>query len=219
MRRQTQSPRPTPTVRDEEVRAILDRYHCPIPFHAVRTRFLGSIASPALSVAPIETVKALWGGELPAFDSIDAVNELLATLVMGLWNQLARHQERRMPFRLVPVTIENTPAGIAQAALVRREELDGFVDGLFGSTDSLELPKRAHRALGILADIRSFFGAMMGLASDPHPGPDGELAKTAANIRKLTRIAEHEMHEAVLACTRARRQMLEGVPTIKPTIH
>ncbi len=38
--------RTPPTASDDQVRALLDRYHCPVPFHAVRTRFLGNIASP-----------------------------------------------------------------------------------------------------------------------------------------------------------------------------
>jgi len=33
-------------------------------------------------------MKALWGGELPEFDSLDAVNELLRILVMGLWHAM-----------------------------------------------------------------------------------------------------------------------------------
>ena len=73
---------------DAEVIAILKRYKCPTPFHEVRTRFLGNIASPILNASPMETVKNLWGGELPAFDSIDAANELLNVLVTGLWNRL-----------------------------------------------------------------------------------------------------------------------------------
>ena len=66
---------------DAEVIALLKRYQCPTPFHEVRTRFLGSIASPVLGASPMETVKQLWGGELPEFDSMEAVNELLNTLV------------------------------------------------------------------------------------------------------------------------------------------
>ena len=81
-----------------KVRALLDRYRCPVPFHAVRTRFLGNIASPVVSASPLDALKGLWGGELPEFDSLDAVNELLAVLIMGLWNRLARHQERSAPF-------------------------------------------------------------------------------------------------------------------------
>jgi hypothetical protein len=119
---------PAKTVSDNEVRTLLERYRCPVPYHAVRTRFLGNVASPILSASPLDTVKALWGGELPEFDSLDAVNELLAVLVMGLWNRLTRHQERSAPFRLVRAEIPETREGLVRIALVRREELDGFVE-------------------------------------------------------------------------------------------
>ena len=39
------------------------------------------------------------------------------------------------------------------------------------------------------------------------------------NIRELTKFAEHEMHEVVLSCTRARRQMLAAMPTLKSVLH
>ena len=116
-------------VSDVEVRVLLDRYRCPVPFHAVRTRFLGDIASPVMSASPLDAVKALWGGEFPEFDSLDAVNELLRILIMGLWNRLSRHQERSAPFRLVRVEIPESREGLAHIALIRREELDGFVEG------------------------------------------------------------------------------------------
>ena len=87
-------------VSDEQVRALLERYACPVPFHEVRTRFLGNIASPAMEVSPMKMVGDLWGGELPKFETIDAANELIGALVAGLWNRLTRHQERAAPFRL-----------------------------------------------------------------------------------------------------------------------
>src|SRR3954464_13244518 len=62
---------------DTEVRGLLDRYGCPTPFHAVRTRFLGNIASPVLGASPLDQVKALWDGELPEFDDVEAANELV----------------------------------------------------------------------------------------------------------------------------------------------
>jgi hypothetical protein len=99
---------PVKAVSDAEVRALLARYGCPVPSHAVRTRFLGNIASPVMSASPLDTVKGLWGGELPEFDSLDALNELLAVLIMGLWNRLSRHQERSAPFRLLRVDISGT---------------------------------------------------------------------------------------------------------------
>src|SRR5437868_11519702 len=97
-----------PTASDDQVRALLQRYRCPVPFHAVRTRFLGNIASPDMTAAPIRAVEALWGGELPMFGTIEDANELIGALVMGLWNRLTRHQERSAPFRLTRVEVPAT---------------------------------------------------------------------------------------------------------------
>ncbi len=118
------------------MRTLLERYYCPVPFHAVRTRFLGNIASPSMGASPIEMVKSLWGRELPVFESLDAANELIGTLVMGLWNRLTRHQERSARFRLMRLEVTATREGMGQFGLLRREELDGFVEGLFGMKES-----------------------------------------------------------------------------------
>ena len=128
-----------PTASDDEVRALLDRYRCPVPFHAVRTRFLGNIASPDMQGSPMKMVEALWGSELPTFDSLDEANELIGALVMGLWNRLTRHQERSAPFRLTRMEVPATREGLATLAQLRREELEGFVDGLFGDKESIDL--------------------------------------------------------------------------------
>jgi hypothetical protein len=211
---------PIKAVRDAEVGALLDRYRCPVPFHAVRTRFLGEIASPAISLSPIDTVKALWDGEFPEFDSLDALNELLRVLVMGLWNGLARHQERNKPFRLLRIETPATRKGLAQIALIRREELNGFVEGLFGAKQSIELPERAHRALDVLGELHAIFDGLHELAGNPvKPATAEDIAETRRNVRELTRAGEREIHEVVLSCTRARRQLLSAMPTVKPTMH
>jgi hypothetical protein len=215
------SKKPTPpAAADNRVRALLDRYRCPVPFHAVRTRFLGNIASPDMTASPIKMVQALWGGELPAFETIDAANELIGALVMGLWNRLTRHQERSASFRLTRIEVPTTREGMRKLALLRRQELEGFVEGLFGDKESLDLPERAHKALGTLAEIRAMLEASSKLAEDPTKaaGP-ADIAVTLGHFRKLTRIAEHEIHEAVLSCTRARRQMMQALPTTKPVLH
>jgi hypothetical protein len=213
-------PKPPPPATDDEVRVLLRRYHCPVPFHAVRTRFLGNIATPAMQAAPMETVSALWGGELPAFDTLDAANELIGALVMGLWNRLSRHQERSAPFRLTRVDVSVTREGLAELALMRQEELDGFIEGLFGANKTLDFPKRAHKALGVLAEIRAMLEGVREVASNSSkPATPADIAATLGHLREFTRIAEHEMHELVLSCTRARRQMLRMMPATKPVLH
>jgi hypothetical protein len=57
-------------------------------------------------------------------------------MVMGLWNRLTRHQERAVPFRLIRLEVPATREGMAKFARLRREELEGFVDGLFGDKES-----------------------------------------------------------------------------------
>jgi len=165
-----------PSVSDQELRALLQRYRCPVPFHEVRTRLLGNIATPAMSASPIRMVEALWGGELPEFESIDEANVLIGALIMGLWNRLTQYQERKSPFRLIRTATTPTREGLLALALMRREELDGFVEGLYAGEEVLELPERGHRALGDLAEMRAIFAGVVdvvaadgGTASVPTP--------------------------------------------------
>jgi len=215
-----QNPKPPPAATDEEVRALLRRYHCPVPFHAVRTRFLGTIATPAMQTAPIETLSALWRGKLPVFDTLDDANDLFGALMMGLWNRLCRHQERSAPFHLTRIDVPVTREGLVTLARVRQEELDGFIEGLFGAHESLDFPERANKALAALAEIRGMVGGVREIAGDPgKPATPADVAATLGHLREFTRIAEHEMHELVLSCTRARRQMLRSMPAAKPVVH
>jgi len=89
-----------------------------------------------MGARPMETIKQLWGGELPEFDSMEAVNELLNGLMEGLWNRLSAHQSSLNPFR---------PSALAWC---RRERVlrisyrfaarnRRFVEGLFGSEEHM----------------------------------------------------------------------------------
>jgi hypothetical protein len=62
---------------------------------------------------------SLWGGELPVFDSTDATNELISTLIMGLWNRLTRHQDRNSPFRLNRIETASTREVLADLSRMR----------------------------------------------------------------------------------------------------
>ena len=205
---------------DEQVRALLERYKCPVPFHEVRTRFLGNIASPVMSASPIKVVQDLWGGELPPFDTIDEANELIDALVMGLWNRLTRHQDRRSAFHLVRLDAAATREGLAGLALMRRQELDGFIEGLFGREEVVDLPERAHRGLDELGQMRVLFAGVLQRAENgTKQSTDKGVETTLRRMREMTKIAEHEIHAVVMACTRARRQMIVGMQTKRPTVH
>ena len=111
---------------ENAIRALLEKHDCPVAFHEVRTRFLGNIATPELSVSPLRIVEGLWGGELPPFDTIDEANTLIEALVNGLWNDLTRHQKRSQPFRLIRVPMEPTAANLGRYGLLRLENWTGL---------------------------------------------------------------------------------------------
>lgn len=215
----TQKPKP-PAADEKHIRRLLEKYSCPVPYHEVRTRFLGSIATP-VPVQPLQIVKDLWGGELPEFESMDAVNELIGALINGLWNSLTRHQKRADPFRLTRTITGSTRQELGDLALLRRQELDGFVEGLFNGQDRIDLPGKASSALDTLSEIRAMMAGISELAKD-----DGKSAKaddldqTFNHVRELTLIIEKEINIVVLDCTRARRQVMKsGIGFPPPTLH
>jgi hypothetical protein len=205
---------------EKKIRALLEIHACPVPFHEVRARFMGNIATPALSASPIAVVKNLWGGELPEFESLDAANELIGVLINGLWNALTRHQKRSEPFRLVRPTVPETRAGLAELALIRRQELDGFFEGLFAGAEQLDLPEKAAASIDTLGEMHALIAGVheVGRATDK-PAELSDIATTMRHLREMTRIAETEINRVVLDCTRARRQMLASVRTSRPTVH
>lgn len=205
---------------EQAICALLEKYDCPVPFHAVRTRFLGNIATPALVASPLRILEGLWGGELPVFDSMDEANALIGALIQGLWNDLTRHQKRSQPFRLIRVPMEPTAANLGHYGRVRLEELDGFFEGLFDGQETVDLPEQAHQAVGDLGELRAMMAGICELVSrDPDVDNPAQLETTFRQLRELTRIMESEIHETVLSCTRARRQMLAGILTARPMVH
>jgi hypothetical protein len=173
-----------------------------------------------MTASPMGTVAGLWGGELPAIDNLDALNELLRVLLMGLWNRLARHQNRKTPFRMIRVDAPETREGLATIAAIRREEVIGFIEGMFGKEPGLALPERARRALEALAEAGGVLRGVSEVARDPaKPASADDIAQTRRHISELTAICEREIHAALLSCTRARRRMPNSASTTRPTLH
>lgn len=206
-------------VGDKRIRNLLARYACPVPFHAVRTRLLGNIATPRLDASPVQTVKDLWGGELPEFDDMDAVNLLFQDL-MSLWNSLAKHQSRSKPFKLSREGMGSSDDDLRRLCEVRTEELEGFIDGLFGADEDLDLLERAVEGMEQIGEINAMIRGVLDLLDRPAmpPATDKERAATLKNVKNLSRIAEKEIHAVILSCKRARAQSIpqSGPP---PTFH
>ena len=107
---------------------------------------------------------------------------------------------------LSPLTTKATKASIRRLAITRQEELDGFIDGLFGPHDDIELPEPANKGMDLLGDMRAlFYASHSSLDEHAHQSDKAELTKTVKNLNNLTKIAEEELHTVVVACANARR--------------
>jgi len=82
-----------------------------------------------------------------------------------------------------------------------------------GKVPPLDFMDDVNHLLDLLAGIEDL------VARDVQAESRTELETTLKHVRELTRIMKSEIHEAVLSCNRAQRQMLEGLPTQKPTMH
>ena len=103
----------------------------------------------------------------------------------------------------------------------RTEELEGFVEGLYGEEEIIHLPESASEALRYLGEINAMMNGVLDLTRrESVPVLSGkELAATVKNVKELSRIAQKELHTVVLSCKRARQQLLSTLPFDKPTIH
>jgi hypothetical protein len=192
-------------VSNANVIALLNRYQCPTPFHAVRTRFMGSIASPLPDRSPVHTIQELWGGELPPFDAIEDLNHLLQVLMDGLWNRLTAHQIASNPFKLTRLPVNPTREGLHHYALVRKQEIEGFMDGLFGRHEELDLPESAHDGVEALGEMRAMLAGAITLLEDLGlPAAPDDLKGLSDNLQALAPLLEREMNIVVLSCARAR---------------
>jgi hypothetical protein len=199
---------------------MLERYNCPVPFHTVRTLFLGSIASPSFHISPIQVVQSLWGGQLPVFETTDEVKALFDLLLSGLWNRLTGHQKSRDPFRLVRLNTEATRQSLGHLAQVRRQELEGFLEGLFAGNESIDLPDKAHQALDVLFHLRDMFGSAANLLDDPSkPAAVDDLKGLLKNFQQMSIIVETEINRVVLDCERARKRPSNLVAVDNRTLH
>lgn len=210
------------SVDDAAMRVLLKRYACPVPYHQVRARFMGNIATPDMNASPMKEVQRLWNDELPELEDKKEAETFFGVLLQGMWNGLSAHQKRSDPFKLARV--KTAPASydyLARLGKVRREEIDGFIDGLFAGREEMDFPERAHKAVGTLGELRGLFAATEDMAMNP-PGPAdvSTMEQTVKHLRELTRIAEVEINTIIQSCRRARQQMLATQTMERPgTLH
>jgi NAD(P)H-hydrate repair Nnr-like enzyme with NAD(P)H-hydrate epimerase domain len=139
---------------------------------------------------------------------------------MGPWNRLTRHQDRSDPFRLTRVQTRANREEIVSLPTMRRQGLDGFVDGMFGGADELDLSEPAVDAMTVLSTLRAMFVAIEVVAGVPTKAAnEKDFAETLDRMREMTLTAEKSIHAVVLACKRARASDFSRGLAKRSTLH
>ena len=136
---------------------------------------------------------------MPAFPSIDEVNELLEALINGLWNELTVHQDETQPYRLTPMPARATRQSLTSLVETRADEIHGFLTGIFGDQETLEVPESMADSLDTLVELGEVFSGMQTLLEDPEKAASlTDLKALKVHIAELTHIVEQEIHAVVI---------------------
>ena len=101
---------------------------------------------------------------------------------------------------------------LLELAQTRSQELAGFVDGLFGDDEEMDMPEKAHEALDVLATIHSMFASTVALLEiEATPAEHRELIDLLRNFQKMTITADEEINRIIQSCKRARAQHIENL--------
>lgn len=178
------------------VRELLERYSCPYKFHRVRAGFMGNISSPDLDVFPLQEVERSWNGEMPVFANELEVNLFMQTMVNEFYNKLCDHQDPKKLFKFVklnPGKIDREY--LARFGRIRREELEGYIGGLFSGQDEMEMPVAAHEIIPNLLKIRDMFATAEKAANDPSELEDGpSIERMHKQLQEMTCAAEGQIN-------------------------
>ena len=195
---------------DAAFKAFLRRYDCPTPFHVVRMRFVGWVASPALAASPLPIIEALWLGGLPVFDGEREANAFFESFA-GLINQMTRH-ERGIRVKMAKLPTPRDVESLTGAFRIRAEEIrEGFIIGYWGGAEEEQAPEEQDASLQELKEYAAECDeAVAELQALPAGDTKSALAEYGQGLEELTKDAERELSFLVWAATVLRADELAG---------
>ena len=117
---------------DEKMKALLTQYYPGISFAEVRAATAGAVLTVE-TVQPSQLFAHLFGDEdkRPEFKDMDAA-QVWYSCMMGLWNELADHQDPKRPFLFSewPGVFSGGNEEMLLASVAREKEIAQFLWGL-----------------------------------------------------------------------------------------
>ena len=199
---------------DEAFQRVLRKYQCPTPFHVVRMRFLGEIASLDFGASPIKTIESLWDGDLPVFDG-EKETSMFFNAMMNMWNRMARHQDGVLVKLFKPKKLREWD-DIATALRMRADEIrDGFLIGFLGTGEEQPLPKSLGDAIDPLTKMADQFDEAAERVLGPQRDENGlSLEDCRRLIEDRTREVEIILTAIMKAAKEHRRLGIEAMDEI-----
>jgi len=197
---------------DAAFKAFLRRYDCPTPFHVVRMRFVGWVASPALASSPLPIIETMWPGGLPEFGGEREATTFYETFA-GLINHVSRYQNGiRVAMAKLPKLRDRE--GLAAAFRFRAEEIrDGFLVGYHGDEDETQAPEQLREPLARLKSLVEELGDLADRAGREMLGDHKPLfAQYDRLFGVITGVAELQLTNLILSATAERAAELTGDP-------
>jgi len=201
-------------VGDAALKRLLQRYRCPAPFHVVRMRFWGAIASPSAEISIITTMQRLWSNGPPEFAGVREANAFLRPM-MSLWNELTRYQDGSPKLELEKIGPIDTREKLHAATKLRVEELyDGFFEGFTDGKAQFDVPQgtakivhRVERAIEALATTRNTF------AKPPRRDDEAIFAECAGAFPTIDAAVQDDLNAIAVAIKRWRAEGLDEMHT------
>ena len=203
---------------DAAMEMFLRKHQCPTPFHVVRMRFLGEIASLKFDASPISTVRSFWDGDLPVFDGEGSANAFFQ-MMMSIWNRMSRHQDGVLVKLAKPKKLRNWDE-ISTVLRMRAEEVrDGFLNG-FALSDDQHLPDALSDAIHRLKEIADHFDeAVERVQTSRRDQDELSLDDYRHIVEDRTREVENLLTTVSKATTELRRLGIRGMTEARNEPH
>ncbi|WP_135079643.1 hypothetical protein [Terasakiella sp. SH-1] len=155
------SKKPGKYIGDAGVARFLEQYKSQTPFHVVRTRVLGGLASPNKDLLPVMVVASFWPeDDFPRFVTKDEADKFFSTF-MGLW----RRMEKMADAEGALLSARGKLADLEEAkeTLLRRlEEIEaGFIEGFWGGQDDMKMPSATAALIDGLSDEANAYSGLL----------------------------------------------------------
>lgn len=183
---------------DAGVAKFLEQYGSATPFHVVRLRVLGALASPNKDLLPVMVIASFWPEDkFPKFVTKDEADTFFSTF-MGLWRRLEKMSEASQ--NMLSATGKIPSLEDARETLLRRvEEVDaGFIEGFWGGLDDMPMPSATAALIDGLGSEAEAYHALLEDVSQWNDYTDGMRTALLDELEERDQIVEDAIKALLL---------------------